>query len=250
MARWNHRASEALEGWQWLRRGYRHVRPGCYLPIFFRSDHSAHCHPFACHNSGPVISPQAKQRIEKLIGSCEEQGGKILLDGRGVKVDGYPDGNWVGPTILEATTDMDCYKEEIFGPVLTIIKAKDLDDAIKIINNNKYGNGTAIFTQSGATARKFERNIEAGQIGINVPIVSRHFHSLPHVYPSATVKNEAGVLMRLFFSPARSPTLLGMVRKQGLRSRWSISIRRKRCRFLDSAQDDHCTVEIGGCYVE
>lgn len=119
---------------------------------------------------GPVISPQAKQRIEKLIGSCEEQGGKILLDGRGVKVDGYPDGNWVGPTVLQATTDMDCYKEEIFGPVLTVIKAKDLDDAIKIINSNKYGNGTAIFTQSGATARKFERNIEAGQIGINVPI--------------------------------------------------------------------------------
>lgn len=123
--------------------------------------------------SGPVISPQAKDRIEKLIASCEQQGGKILLDGRGVKVDGYPDGNWVGPTILEATTDMDCYKEEIFGPVLTIVKAKDLDDAMKLINNNKYGNGTAIFTQSGATARKFERNIEAGQIGINVPIVSQ-----------------------------------------------------------------------------
>lgn len=126
-------------------------------------------------SSGPVISPQAKDRIEKLIASCEQQGGKILLDGRGVKVDGYPDGNWVGPTILEATTDMDCYKEEIFGPVLTIVKAKDLDDAMKLINNNKYGNGTAIFTQSGATARKFERNIEAGQIGINVPIVSRYF---------------------------------------------------------------------------
>ena len=124
-------------------------------------------------HSGPVISPQAKEKIEKLIGSCEAQGGRILLDGRGVKVDGYPSGNWVGPTILEATTEMDCYKEEIFGPVLTIIKAKDLDDAISIINKNKYGNGTAIFTQSGATARKFERNIEAGQIGINVPIVSQ-----------------------------------------------------------------------------
>lgn len=119
---------------------------------------------------GPVISPAAKSRIESLIASCESQGGKILLDGRGAKVDGYPSGNWVGPTILEATTEMDCYKEEIFGPCLTIVKANTLDDAIELINRNQYGNGTAIFTQSGATARKFEKTIEAGQIGINVPI--------------------------------------------------------------------------------
>ena len=120
---------------------------------------------------GPVISPAARERIEGLIGSCEAQGGRILLDGRGAKVDGYPNGNWVGPTILEATTEMDCYTQEIFGPCLTIVKAKTLDDAIKLINRNQYGNGAAIFTQSGATARKFERTIEAGQIGINVPIV-------------------------------------------------------------------------------
>jgi malonate-semialdehyde dehydrogenase (acetylating)/methylmalonate-semialdehyde dehydrogenase len=147
------------------------VRSKASLRLSFIEDTQANLHSFIV-SSGPVISPQAKQRIEKLITSCEEQGGRILLDGRGAKVEGYPDGNWVGPTILEATTDMDCYKEEIFGPVLTIVKAKDLDDAIKLINNNKYGNGTAIFTQSGATARKFEKNIEAGQIGINVPIVS------------------------------------------------------------------------------
>ncbi|ORY79303.1 methylmalonate-semialdehyde dehydrogenase [Leucosporidium creatinivorum] len=119
---------------------------------------------------GPLITPAAKQRVESLIASCEAQGGKIALDGRGVKVDGFPEGNFVGPTILLADTSMDCYKEEIFGPVLTIVKAKDLDDAIKVINSNKYGNGTAIFTQSGATARKFEKEVEAGQIGINVPI--------------------------------------------------------------------------------
>ena len=121
---------------------------------------------------GPVISPAARERIEGLIGSCEAQGGRILLDGRGAKVDGYPNGNWVGPTILEATTEMDCYTQEIFGPCLTIVKAKTLDDAIKLINRNQYGNGAAIFTQSGATARKFEKTVEAGQIGINVPIVS------------------------------------------------------------------------------
>ncbi|KAM0788361.1 hypothetical protein ACM66B_001501 [Microbotryomycetes sp. NB124-2] len=119
---------------------------------------------------GPLITPQAKERVERLIASCEKQGGKIALDGRGVKVPGYENGNFVGPTILLADTSMECYTEEIFGPVLTIVQAKDLDDAIALINRNKYGNGTAIFTQSGATARKFEKEVEAGQIGINVPI--------------------------------------------------------------------------------
>ncbi|GAA5938265.1 CoA-acylating methylmalonate-semialdehyde dehydrogenase [Sporobolomyces koalae] len=119
---------------------------------------------------GPLISPAAKERVETLIQSCADQGGKIALDGRGVKVDGYPKGNFVGPTILEATTDMDCYQQEIFGPVLTVVKAKDLDDALALINRNRYGNGASVFTQSGATARKFEKTVEAGQIGINAPI--------------------------------------------------------------------------------
>ncbi|GAA5982012.1 hypothetical protein JCM5350_000613 [Sporobolomyces pararoseus] len=119
---------------------------------------------------GPLISPAAKERVEKLIQSCADQGGKIALDGRGVKVEGYPKGNFVGPTILEATTEMDCYQQEIFGPVLTVVKAKDLDDALALINRNRYGNGASIFTQSGATGRKFEKVIEAGQIGINAPI--------------------------------------------------------------------------------
>ncbi|TFK56952.1 methylmalonate-semialdehyde dehydrogenase [Heliocybe sulcata] len=119
---------------------------------------------------GPVISPAAKKRIESLIASADEEGGKIHLDGRGYQVSGYPDGNWVGPTIIEAVTTMRCYREEIFGPVLTVITADTLDDALDIINANKYGNGAAIFTQSGATARKFESHIEVGQIGVNVPI--------------------------------------------------------------------------------
>jgi len=119
---------------------------------------------------GPLITPAAKERVEGLIASCEAQGGNILLDGRGVKVPNFEHGNFVGPTILEADTTMDCYQQEIFGPVLTIVKAKDLNDAIRIINENRYGNGTSIFTQDGATARKFERTVEAGQIGINVPI--------------------------------------------------------------------------------
>ncbi|GBE78255.1 methylmalonate-semialdehyde dehydrogenase [Sparassis latifolia] len=119
---------------------------------------------------GPVISPAAKRRITGLIASAEEQGGGIILDGRDLEVPGYPDGNWVGPTVIEATADMRCYREEIFGPVLIVLKADTLDDALAIINANPYGNGTAIFTQSGATARKFEREVEVGQVGINVPI--------------------------------------------------------------------------------
>ncbi|KAG6832280.1 hypothetical protein H0H92_003513 [Tricholoma furcatifolium] len=119
---------------------------------------------------GPLISPEAKQRVVGLISSAEEEGGKILLDGRNISVPAYPDGNFVGPTIIEASTSMRCYKEEIFGPALVVIQAPNLDDAIDIINANKYGNGTAIFTQSGATARKFESTVNVGQIGINVPI--------------------------------------------------------------------------------
>ncbi|KAG6841949.1 Methylmalonate-semialdehyde dehydrogenase [acylating] mitochondrial [Blastosporella zonata] len=119
---------------------------------------------------GPLISPAAKQRVIGLISSAEEEGGKILLDGRNISVSAYPDGNFVGPTVIEASTSMKCYKEEIFGPALVVIRAPSLDDAIDIINENKYGNGTAIFTQSGATARKFESTVNVGQIGINVPI--------------------------------------------------------------------------------
>ncbi|KAI9611063.1 hypothetical protein H4Q26_008910 [Puccinia striiformis f. sp. tritici PST-130] len=117
---------------------------------------------------GPVISPQSKARIISLIDASEKEGGKILLDGRKVEVHGYPNGNWVGPTIIQASPGMSCY--EIFGPVLTIVNVSNLDEAIELINRNKYGNGTAIFTRDGAAARRFEREVEAGQIGINVPV--------------------------------------------------------------------------------
>ncbi|KAH9460534.1 hypothetical protein MJO29_004540 [Puccinia striiformis f. sp. tritici] len=119
---------------------------------------------------GPVISPQSKARIISLIDASEKEGGKILLDGRKVEVHGYPNGNWVGPTIIQASPGMSCYEEEIFGPVLTIVNVSNLDEAIELINRNKYGNGTAIFTRDGAAARRFEREVEAGQIGINVPV--------------------------------------------------------------------------------
>ncbi|KAF4623237.1 hypothetical protein D9613_002119 [Agrocybe pediades] len=120
---------------------------------------------------GPLISPGAKDRVTSLIASAEQEGGEIILDGRNFKApEAYRYGNFVGPTIIRGDTSMKCYQTEIFGPVLVVLQADTLDDAIEIINNNRYGNGAAIFTQSGATARKFETEVNVGQIGINVPI--------------------------------------------------------------------------------
>eukprot|EP00457_Paulinella_chromatophora_P002587 gb/GEZN01002592.1/.p1 GENE.gb/GEZN01002592.1/~~gb/GEZN01002592.1/.p1 ORF type:complete len:521 (+),score=31.80 gb/GEZN01002592.1/:22-1584(+) len=120
---------------------------------------------------GPVISKESLKRIHSLIQSASDEGASILLDGRNVKVPGYPNGNFIGPTLItEVTPKMRCYKEEIFGPVLVCISVPTLDDAIALTNANPWGNGCAIFTRSGAAARKFQHEIEAGQIGINVPI--------------------------------------------------------------------------------
>jgi len=120
---------------------------------------------------GPVISPQSKQRIEDLIQSAVDEGADLLLDGRGLTVPEYPNGNFVGPTVISnMTTSMRAYKEEIFGPALCVLYVDTLDEAIDLINKNKYGNGTAIFTRNGATARKFVNEIDVGQVGVNVPI--------------------------------------------------------------------------------
>lgn len=120
---------------------------------------------------GPLISPQAKERVERLIQSGVDEGATLLLDGRGITVEGYENGNFVGPTIFDnVTTDMQIYSQEIFGPVLCIMRADSLDEAIEIINANPNGNGTAIFTQSGAAAHKFQQDIDVGQVGINLPI--------------------------------------------------------------------------------
>jgi malonate-semialdehyde dehydrogenase (acetylating)/methylmalonate-semialdehyde dehydrogenase len=121
---------------------------------------------------GPLITNDSKQRVEKLIQSGKDEGATVLLDGRNPKVPkGYEKGNFVGPTIIsDVKPNMQCYQQEIFGPVLGIMKVDTLDDAIKIINNNQFGNGTAIFTGSGAAAKKFQREVDAGQIGVNIPI--------------------------------------------------------------------------------
>ncbi|MCE9685069.1 CoA-acylating methylmalonate-semialdehyde dehydrogenase [Shewanella sp. AS16] len=120
---------------------------------------------------GPVISPAAKQRVLKLIQQGKDEGADCLLDGSDFSLEGHESGNWIGPTLFDkVTTDMSIYKEEIFGPVLCCMEAETLEEAIELVNNSPYGNGTSIFTASGAAARKYQHEIEVGQVGINVPI--------------------------------------------------------------------------------
>jgi malonate-semialdehyde dehydrogenase (acetylating) / methylmalonate-semialdehyde dehydrogenase len=120
---------------------------------------------------GPVISKQALARIESLIEEGVKEGAKLELDGRHPKVPGYDQGNFVAPTIFSGVkASHKIYTTEIFGPVLVIVSVDTLDEAIELVNANPFGNGTGIFTQSGAVARKFQSEIDVGQVGINVPI--------------------------------------------------------------------------------
>jgi malonate-semialdehyde dehydrogenase (acetylating)/methylmalonate-semialdehyde dehydrogenase len=120
---------------------------------------------------GPVITRAAQERITGLIGRGAEQGARLAVDGRGLVVPGHEQGFFVGPTVIDdVRPDMDVYREEIFGPVLSVLHADDVDHAIALINANPYGNGTAIFTNSGEAARRFQRGVNVGMIGINVPV--------------------------------------------------------------------------------
>ncbi|MCO6055164.1 CoA-acylating methylmalonate-semialdehyde dehydrogenase [Pseudomonas sp. MOB-449] len=120
---------------------------------------------------GPLISQQARQRVLRLIAEGKAEGAECLLDGSQCEVPGYPNGNWLGPTLFRGVTPkMGLYREEIFGPVLVCMEADSLDEAIALVNANPYGNGTSLFTRSGGAARHFQHAIEVGQVGINVPI--------------------------------------------------------------------------------
>ena len=126
---------------------------------------------FENHDIPPMNTKAALERAEKIIASSESNGSKILLDGRGHKVKGYDKGNWLGPTIIDhVKPGMPVYDEEIFAPVMTIVRVDTLQEAIDLINSHKYGNGVGIFTRSGGNARKFQHEIEAGQVGINLAI--------------------------------------------------------------------------------
>jgi len=120
---------------------------------------------------GPVITAQARDRIVGLIDAGESEGAQILVDGRGLQVPRHEAGFWVGPTVLDRVTPtMSVYREEIFGPVLSVLRADSVDAAIALVNANPYGNGTAIFTAGGEAARRFQRGVKVGMIGVNVPI--------------------------------------------------------------------------------
>ncbi len=120
---------------------------------------------------GPVITAQSRDRINGLIGSGVAQGAKLVVDGRGIKIQGYENGFFVGPTLFDRVTrDMDIYKQEIFGPVLSTVRSSSYEDALKLVMDNEYGNGTAIFTADGDTARDFASRVNVGMVGINFPI--------------------------------------------------------------------------------
>lgn len=120
---------------------------------------------------GPVVSAQAKQRIEKLITEGAEQGATLVVDGRNCVVPGHENGFFVGGTLFDhVTPEMSIYKEEIFGPVLCVMRAPDITSAINLINANEYGNGVAIYTRDGGVAREFVRQIQIGMVGVNVPL--------------------------------------------------------------------------------
>ena len=120
---------------------------------------------------GPLISQQAKQRVLRLIAEGKAEGAECLLDGSHCTVPGYPDGNWLGPTLFRGVTQkMALYREEIFGPVLVCMEVDSLEQAIQLVNASPYGNGTSIFTRSGGAARQYQHEVEVGQVGINVPV--------------------------------------------------------------------------------
>ncbi|HET7814311.1 MAG TPA: CoA-acylating methylmalonate-semialdehyde dehydrogenase [Candidatus Baltobacteraceae bacterium] len=125
----------------------------------------------ASNDMGPVVSPEARERILNAIATGEREGAALVCDGRGKTVPGCEDGFFVGPTLFdEVRPEMTIYREEIFGPVLVNLRANTLDEALQIVAANPYGNGVSIFTRSGAAARKFQSEVSAGMVGVNVPI--------------------------------------------------------------------------------
>ncbi|WP_433478722.1 CoA-acylating methylmalonate-semialdehyde dehydrogenase [Spirillospora sp. CA-142024] len=120
---------------------------------------------------GPLVTRAALDRIEAAVGAAAAQGATVVVDGRGLKVDGHEEGFFTGPSVLDhVTPEMAAYREELFGPVLAIVRAASLDEAIALVNANPYGNGTAIFTADGGAARRFQREVRVGMIGVNVPV--------------------------------------------------------------------------------
>ena len=120
---------------------------------------------------GPLITKEHRDKVSSYIELATADGATVVVDGRGVKADGEADGFWLGPTLIDAVpTDSKVYVDEIFGPVLSIVRVKSYEEGIALINSSRYGNGTAIFTNDGGAARRFQREVQVGMVGINVPI--------------------------------------------------------------------------------
>ncbi|MGI8312041.1 CoA-acylating methylmalonate-semialdehyde dehydrogenase [Saccharopolyspora hattusasensis] len=120
---------------------------------------------------GPLVTAAHRDKVASYIDAAERDGAAIVVDGRQVQADGGENGFWLGPTLIDrVTTGMSCYTDEIFGPVLSVVRVESYDEALRLINSNPYGNGTAIFTNDGGAARRFHNEVEVGMVGINVPI--------------------------------------------------------------------------------
>ncbi len=169
------------------------------------------------NDMGPVITAQHKAKICDFISEGETQGASLLVDGRSLTIDGYEAGYFVGPTLFDnVSPEMTIYQEEIFGPVLAIVRVPNYQTALELINRNEYGNGTAIFTRDGETAREFSENVLAGMVGVNVPIpVPMAFHSF-------------GGWKRSIFGPLNvhgSDGVRFYTRMKTVTSRWPASVR-------------------------
>ncbi|MEU5207693.1 CoA-acylating methylmalonate-semialdehyde dehydrogenase [Streptomyces sp. NPDC020742] len=128
---------------------------------------------------GPLITKVHRDKVASYVTGAAAQGAEVVLDGTGYTVEGYEDGHWLGISLLDhVTPEMDAYREEIFGPVLSVVRVDTYDEAIALMNNSPWGNGTAIFTRDGGAARRFQLEVEAGMVGVNVPIpVPVGYHS-------------------------------------------------------------------------
>jgi malonate-semialdehyde dehydrogenase (acetylating)/methylmalonate-semialdehyde dehydrogenase len=120
---------------------------------------------------GPLITGEHRDKVAGYIDIAAKDGATVVVDGRGIEVDGDPNGFWLGPTLIDnVSTSSKVYTDEIFGPVLSVVRVKSYEEGVHLINNGAFGNGTAIFTNDGGAARRFQNEIEVGMIGINVPI--------------------------------------------------------------------------------
>jgi len=158
---------------------------------------------------GPVVSAAHRAKVEDYITMGEKEGASMLLDGRGFKLQGHENGFFIGPTLFDhVTPDMQSYQEEIFGPVLQVVRAKDLEEAAALPSNHQYGNGVAIFTRNGLAAREFAAKVQVGMVGINVPIpVPVAYHSFGGWKRSAfTDTNQYGTEGIRFFTKIKTVT--------------------------------------------